>query len=95
MRATGLDKRTAIIASVLPLTDVKKAEELQLRETYGPIGDDIIARIGKAEDPAKEGVAIAAEMARQLKGMPGIRGVHILSGGCEELTSDVIGQADL
>ncbi len=93
LQATGLDKRTAIIASVLPLTDVKRAEELQRCETYGPIGDDIIARIGKAEDSAKEGVTIAAEIARRLKDMPGIRGVHILSGGCEALTSDVIKQA--
>jgi hypothetical protein len=34
-------------------------------------------------------------MARRLKDMPGIRGIHILSGGCEALTSDVIRQADL
>ncbi len=95
VRATGLDKRTAIIASVLPLTDAKKAEELQRCETYGTIGDDIIARIDKAEDSAKEGVTIAAEMASRLKDMPGIRGIHILSGGCEALASDVIKQADL
>jgi methylenetetrahydrofolate reductase (NADPH) len=95
VREIGLDKRTAIIASVLPLADLKKAEDLQRCETYGPIGDEIIARISNAEDTAREGVSIAAEMARQLKDMPGIRGIHILSGGCEELASDVIKQADM
>lgn len=95
VRETGLDNRTAIIPSVLPLTDVKKAEDLKRSETYGPIQDDIIDRISNAADAAKEGVTMAAETARQLKDMPGIRGIHILSGGCEALTSDVIRQADL
>jgi methylenetetrahydrofolate reductase (NADPH) len=95
VRATGLDNRTAIIPSVLPLTDVKKAEELKRSETYGPIQDDIIDRIRNAADTAQEGVAMAAEMARQLKDMPGIRGINILSGGCEALITDVIRQADL
>lgn len=95
VRMIGLDKRTAIIASVLPLRDVKKAEELQRSGTYGPIGDDIIAQINRAADSAKEGVNIAAERARRLRDIPGIRGIHILSGGCESLASDVIRQADL
>jgi methylenetetrahydrofolate reductase (NADPH) len=43
----------------------------------------------------KEGAAIAAEMAAALKGIPGIRGIHILSGGCEALAADVIQEARL
>jgi len=95
VQAAGLDKHTAIIASVLPLTDIEKAEELRRLETYGPIGDAVLARISRAGDAAKEGVALAAEMARQLKDMPGVRGIHILSGGCESLAADVIRQAGL
>jgi methylenetetrahydrofolate reductase (NADPH) len=95
VRAIGLDKRTAIIPSVLPLTGVEKAEEFNRCQTYGPIGDDILARLGKAANPAKEGVTIAAEMARWLKDVPGIRGIHILSGGCESLAAEVIRQGGL
>ena len=42
-----------------------------------------------------EGVAIAAEMAAALKGVPGVRGIHILSGGCEGLAAEVIQKAGL
>lgn len=95
VRATDMDKRTAIIASVLPMTSVEKAKELRQSRTYGPIGDDIVARIGNATDPVREGISIAAEMAAQLKTIPGVRGIHILSGGCESLAADVIKQAGL
>jgi methylenetetrahydrofolate reductase (NADPH) len=95
VRATGLDKRTAIIPSVLPLTSVERAKALQRSQTYGPIGEDIIARIGNAANAAREGVAIASEMASRLKNMPGVRGIHILCGGCESLAAEVIRQAEL
>jgi methylenetetrahydrofolate reductase (NADPH) len=95
VRATGLDKRTAIIASVLPLTGLKQAEELDRRKTYGPIAEKVLARIGKAADPAGEGVAIASEMAGRLKNINGVRGIHILCGGCEPLAAEVIKQAHL
>jgi methylenetetrahydrofolate reductase (NADPH) len=95
MRADQLDKRTAIIASVLPLTDVEKAKDLQKSQIYGTIGDDIIERISQAQDAVKEGVAIASEIASSLKTMPGIRGIHIFSRGCESLTADILKQAGL
>jgi methylenetetrahydrofolate reductase (NADPH) len=74
---------------------VEQAEELQKRQTYGPIGDSIVARIRKAPDASREGVAIAAEMARRLKELPGVRGIHIRCGGCESLAAAVMDQAGL
>ena len=95
VRAAGLDKKVAIIASVLPLVSVEKAKLLAERQTYGPVGEAAIARLSKASDPSKEGVAMAAEAASKLKAVPGVRGVHILSGGCESLAAKVIEQAAL
>jgi methylenetetrahydrofolate reductase (NADPH) len=91
----GLDKRTAIIPSVLLLDSVEKARELQRCQTYGPISDAIVDRIAEAADPAAEGVAIAAEIASQLKNAPGIRGINVLCGGCESLAGDVIKRAKI
>jgi hypothetical protein len=34
-------------------------------------------------------------MAAQLKSVPGVRGIHIFSGGCESLAAGVIQQAGL
>jgi methylenetetrahydrofolate reductase (NADPH) len=95
VREAGFDKRTAIIPSVLPLTDSNKARLLQKNRTYGPIGDEVVDRIDNAPDPAREGVEMAAEAASRLKNVPGVRGVHILSGGCESLAAAVIKQAGL
>jgi len=95
VRAAGLDKRTAIIASVLPLTSVDKAEALRQVQTYGPVDEAVITRLGKASDAAKEGLAMAAEIAAQLKTVPGVRGIHILSGGSEALAGQVIEAAGL
>jgi methylenetetrahydrofolate reductase (NADPH) len=95
VRAAGLEKRVSILASVLPLASVEQAKILDQRRTYGPVGENVIARLGAAPDAAKEGVAIAAAMAAQLKAIPGVRGIHILSGGCESLVATVIQEAGL
>jgi methylenetetrahydrofolate reductase (NADPH) len=95
VRAIELDKRTAIIPSVLPLTSVERARELQKSQAYGPIGDEIISRLSGAANAAREGVAIASEIAAQLKDLPGVRGIHILCGGCEALAADVLKQAGI
>jgi methylenetetrahydrofolate reductase (NADPH) len=95
VRAAGLDRQVAIIASVLPLTSVEQARVLGRRRTYGPVPESVIARLSGASDPAREGIAIAVEMAGRLKAIPGVRGIHILSGGCESAAATVIGEAGL
>jgi methylenetetrahydrofolate reductase (NADPH) len=95
VQAAGLDKRVAIIASVLPLRSVEQARTLQAKKTYGPVGDDVIACLAKAADPAKEGVAICVEKAKALKAMAGVRGIHILCGGFEESAQQIIRDAGL
>jgi methylenetetrahydrofolate reductase (NADPH) len=93
MRAAGLDKRVAIIATVLPLTSVAQAEELRA-QPGSPISDDIIKRL-RSGDAAQAGVAIAAEIAGKAKAMAGVRGIHIHSAGCEPLAAAVIKEARL
>jgi methylenetetrahydrofolate reductase (NADPH) len=74
---------------------VEKAKDLQKSQMYGPIGNDIIERIIRAPDAAREGVMIASEIARGLKTLPGIRGIHIFNRGCESLTAEIMKQAGL
>ncbi len=95
VRAAGLEKRAAIVASVLPLTSVERARMLAERRTYGPVGADVIERVRKAADPVREGIAMAAEAAARLAAIPGIRGIHVLSGGCEPVAGKVLEQAGL
>ena len=93
VRAAGLDRKAAIIASVLPLTSAAQAEELRTRPG-SPIGDDIIKRL-RTGDAAQAGVAIAAEIAGKVKAMAGVRGIHIHSAGCEPLAASVLKEAQL
>jgi methylenetetrahydrofolate reductase (NADPH) len=95
VQAAGIARQAAVIASVLVLASDRKAKELQARGTYGPIGDAAIARLAKAADPAKEGIALAAETAARLKSVPGVRGIHILCGGHEGAAAGVIKEAGL
>jgi hypothetical protein len=74
---------------------VQQAKELQERRTYGPVSDEVVARLSKATDPVKEGIAIAAEMASKVKTIGGVRGIHILSGGHEAGAARVIEAAGL
>ena len=95
VRAAGLDQRAAIIASVLPLAGAEQAELLRQRKIYGPLDEAVVARMSGSSDPGKEGLAMAVESAAQLKAVPGVRGIHILCGGYEELAGQVIQAAGL
>lgn len=94
VRAAGIDKKAAIIASVLPLSSVEQAQRLATEKTYAPVTAEVIARLTKAPDAAKEGIAIAAEIARKVKAIAGVRGIHIFCGG-EGAVAAVIEQAQL
>jgi len=95
VRQAGLDQQTAIIASILPLTSLQQAQQLQQRQTYGPVPQDVIDRLSKAADFAQAGLALCAATAQQLKSIPGVRGIHILCGGHEQLAARLIKEAGL
>jgi hypothetical protein len=48
---------------------------------------------GGLEAQKKEGVKIAAELIKKLKGLPGLKGVHILSGGNESTVNELLAAA--
>lgn len=95
MRAAKLDTKAPIIASVLPLTSVAQTEALRARSGFSPIGDDILARLKSGGDAAATGIAIVAEIAGKLKSIQGVRGIHIISVGCEPLVPRIIQEARL
>jgi len=95
VRAGGLEKRAAIIASVLPLTSVAQAELLRGRSGFAPIPDEVVAKLRASPDPAEAGIAIVAELATRLKVIPGVRGIHILSDGCEANVARIVQEARL
>ena len=81
VRETGLHERACILVSLRPLANADQAEALQKRHKAAGIPDSVIARLRKASDPAKEGIALCAELAAKAKDIQGVRGVNILSVG--------------
>jgi methylenetetrahydrofolate reductase (NADPH) len=89
----GLAAKTAILAGVLPLRSAARAKELTATHTDFVIPETIINRLvvaGDAGAQEKEGVKIAAEIINKLKGLPGLKGVHILSGGNESTVNELL-----
>jgi methylenetetrahydrofolate reductase (NADPH) len=92
-RNEGMTEKVAILAGVLPLNGVAEAEELCEKHTDFHIPDDVITRMKKAGDQEaqrKEGVAIAAEIVKEIKKIDGVRGVHFLSGGKETTIPELL-----
>ena len=97
-KEAGITEKCAILAGVLPLTSAEEAEELNAKYTDIKIPDTMIERLkwaGSQEAQKKEGLAICVEIIEKIKGMPGLRGVHILSGGNEAIVPEVIAGAGI
>ncbi|MGA3285664.1 MAG: methylenetetrahydrofolate reductase, partial [Verrucomicrobiota bacterium] len=95
-RKEGLTRKAAILAGVYPLENA--AEARKLRETYAEfcIPDEIIERLkATGNDSRKQGLAICVETIKQLKGLDGLRGIHILSGGKEAVVPEILAAAGL
>ena len=89
----GLADKTAILAGVMPLKSAAQAKELAETHTDFVIPEAIIDRLtaaGGSEAQEKEGVKIAAKIIKKLKGLPGLKGVHILSGGNESTINELL-----
>ena len=97
-RSEGITENTAILAGVLPLASA--AEGIRLRDTYTDfiIPDAVLDRLTAAEDEAaqrKEGLVICAGIINQIKDLPGLRGVHLLTGGNEAIIPALMAAAAL
>jgi methylenetetrahydrofolate reductase (NADPH) len=89
----GITQKTAILAGVMPLQSADQAQKLVETHTDYVIPAGIIDRLKAAGDAAaqkKEGVKIAAEIIKKLKGTAGLRGIHLLSGGNEAVVPELL-----
>ncbi|MFH1156116.1 MAG: methylenetetrahydrofolate reductase [Pseudomonadota bacterium] len=89
----GLTERCALIAGVMPLFSADEAQALKDRYTDLSIPDGLVDRLRQAGDGAaqkEEGLAVFGELARAIRTMDGVRGLHILSGGKEESVPDLL-----
>jgi methylenetetrahydrofolate reductase (NADPH) len=95
VRASGLDKKVAIIASVLPLTGVAHAEQQRKRPGTRGIDGLMLSRLGMPSHGLGAGVGICAEIIAALRKVPGVRGLHLMTGGSEALASQIMSATQL
>jgi len=74
----GLDKKTAILAGIIPVRSVRALEYMKNEVAGMMIPDELIERMRTAEDPKEEGIKIALELIADVKKIPGIRGIHLM-----------------
>jgi methylenetetrahydrofolate reductase (NADH) len=78
LRRVGGGRQASVIAGVLVLRSVEQAERVA-RVPGVALGQDVVDRLKKAPDAEQEGIAIAVEMAKSLRALPGVHGVHLYS----------------
>jgi len=94
LRRVGGGREAAVIAGVLIVRSAEQAERLA-RVPGVALGQEIIDRITKAPDGGQEGIAIAVEMVRSLRALPGVRGVHLYAIDWPEAVGLVADRAGL
>jgi methylenetetrahydrofolate reductase (NADPH) len=90
----GASRDVAIIAGVLILRSPDQAERLS-KVPGVTIGSQVLDRMKKAADAEVEGIAIAVEMVKALKALPGVRGVHLYAIEWPEAVGRVVEMAGL
>jgi methylenetetrahydrofolate reductase (NADPH) len=94
----GLTEKAAVIAGIYPLASYDEAMTLLEKHTDFYIPDSHVKRIkdaGNSDEQKKMGITICVETIKKIKGMKGLSGIHIISGGKEDTISQIISEAGL
>ena len=94
----GITEKAAVIAGIYPLESYDEAISILNKHTDFYIPDSHIKRIKEAGDleaQKKMGIAICVETIGKIKEMKGLSGIHIISGGRENIISEIISDAGL
>ena len=77
----GLTARLSFLIGVVPLRSAKSARWIKEKLFGSIIPDALIDRMEQANDPVAEGARICADIIRELSGVAGVAGVHIMAPG--------------
>jgi methylenetetrahydrofolate reductase (NADPH) len=94
----GITEKTAVLAGVMPLTSAAEAKHMRDKYMDMLIPDEIIKRMesaGNEDTQKKEGISICVEVIKKIKGLNGVKGIHILSGGRENTVPEIIAASGL
>ena len=76
---SGVPRDFPFIVGVAPIASAKSARWIKEHLFGSIIPDSIVERMDKAEDQKAEGRAICIELIRELSGIPGVAGAHVMA----------------
>src|SRR2546430_8344998 len=94
VRKEWLHENVYILAGVIPLKSAKMAQ-FMVEKLGAVVPKHILDRMERAPNPKAEGVSIAVRTIKALKKIEGVRGVHLMPIGLEEVVLEVDKQAGL
>lgn len=97
VRALGLERRCFILAGVGPIRSLRALEHMRRNLPGVHIPDEIAHRLRSVPEDrvAAEGLAVCAEIIRQLREIPGVAGVHVMAFAWEEAIPELLERAGL
>ena len=78
----------AILAGVLLLKSPAMASYINRRVPGLNVPDEIVGRLASADDPLREGMAVASEQIARYRGI--CHGVHLMTAGREDLAAEIL-----
>jgi methylenetetrahydrofolate reductase (NADPH) len=80
----------SVMVSLTPLPSAQTARWLKQQYSDSKIPNAVIERLEAAGDPRAEGIAICAELMNEVRDIPGVSGVHLMTTGEPELLAEAI-----
>lgn len=80
----------SVMVSLTPLPSAETARWLKEQYSDSKIPKAVIERLERAKDPRAEGVALCAELMNEVKAIPGVSGVNLMTTGEPELLAEAI-----
>jgi 5,10-methylenetetrahydrofolate reductase len=94
VRERGLTEKVAVLAGMLPPRSAAQLERFAGLPGWA-VPADTLRRLRAAADQRAEGVRLAAEAIEQVRGLPGVRGVHLMGLGPDSGVPELVEAAGL
>src|SRR6059036_1970323 len=95
VRKEWLHDKVYILAGVIPLKSAKMARFLDEKVFGITVPPSVRDRMSRASDPEAEGVRIALQTIASLREIDGIRGIHLMAVGWEDVVPTIVRKAGL
>ena len=95
VRDRGYDQQVSILAGVIPIKSAAMARYMRDTVSGVAVPDEIVTRLEQTKDVKEEGVKICLEIIEQVRQIPGVKGIHMMAVGWEEMVPTIVERAGL